>query len=99
MDSPYVALCQISALQNHFQTEPLKYVHCWATNIIPIKFFTQNSRKDNVVSRRATGILFQLSDPEMASARGPEILEQLDRRVLQPAERIDDAAQTPWRPT
>ena len=28
---PYVALCQISALQNHFQTEPLKYVHCWAT--------------------------------------------------------------------
>ena len=28
---PYVALCLISALQNHFQTEPLKYVHCWAT--------------------------------------------------------------------
>ena len=29
----YVALCQISALQNHFQMEPLKYVHCRATII------------------------------------------------------------------
>ena len=32
--------------------------------------FTQNSWKDSAVSQRATGILFQLSGPEMANARG-----------------------------
>ena len=35
--------------------------------------FTQNSWKDNEVSRRATGILFQLSGPEMANACGPGV--------------------------
>ena len=35
--------------------------------------FTQISWKDNAVSQRATGILFQLSGPEVVNACGPSV--------------------------
>ena len=50
----------------------VQFQFIWRYNSVVLSF-TQNSWKDNEVSRRATGILFQLSGPEMANALGPSV--------------------------
>ena len=54
--------------------------------------FTQNSWNDSAVSRRATGILFQLSGPEMANARGPSVFVRYAGTTKSPC-----AAERRWR--
>ena len=49
----------------------VQFQFIWRYN--SVSSFTQNSWKDNEVSQRATGILFQLSGPEMANALGPSV--------------------------
>ena len=49
----------------------VQFQFIWRYNFV--LSFAQNSWKDSAVSRRATGILFQLSGPKMANERGPSV--------------------------